>query len=103
VRANLPGKVFVRSVSGTHDSCVFTFLDALRGFMLDQQAAIAAHMDEESIRKIFARHGSLFGGLFHTAIVLWAFLRQILSDGKEALCRLPIPSRRDKHLGLDFP
>jgi hypothetical protein len=36
---------------------------------------------------VFAKHGSLFGGVFHTAIVLWAFLSQVLRDGKEASCQ----------------
>lgn len=64
-----------------------TFRDALNGFMLDQQLAFSSLLDHDVIRDVFAKHGSLFGGVFHTAIVLWAFLSQVLRDGKEASCQ----------------
>jgi putative transposase len=44
---------------------------------------------QERIERTFARHDGLFGqhGVYSTAIVLWAFLSQVLRDGKEASCQ----------------
>ena len=43
----------------------------------------------ERIRKIFQKHDGLFGttGIYNTVVVLWAFLGQVLKDGKEAACQ----------------
>ena len=65
----------------------FTFHYALQGFMLDQNLAFTELLDSEVIRRVFQKHKSHFGGVFHTAIVLWAFLGQVLRDGKEASCQ----------------
>ena len=42
----------------------------------------------EAIEQAFARHDGLFAedDLFSTPIVLWAFLAQVLRDGKGAAC-----------------
>lgn len=42
----------------------------------------------EAIERAFARNNALFGqdDIFSTAIVLWAFLAQVLRDGKGAAC-----------------
>jgi len=64
-----------------------TFRDALNGFMLDQQLAFSSLLHQDSICEVFDNHGARFGGVFHTAIVLWAFLSQVLRDGKEASCQ----------------
>jgi len=46
-------------------------------------------LTSERIEQAFARHGGLFGqhGVYSTPIVLWAFLSQVLRDGKEAACQ----------------
>ena len=46
-------------------------------------------LPENRIREIFAKHGGLFGGsgMYNTVVVLWAFLGQVLKDGKEAACQ----------------
>ena len=43
----------------------------------------------ERIERICGQHGCLFGrhGIFSTPVVLWAFLSQVLRDGKEAACQ----------------
>lgn len=64
-----------------------SFRDALKGFMLDNELPFAALLDQELVQSVFAKHRSLFGGVFHTAIVLWAFLSQALRSGKEASCQ----------------
>ncbi|MEQ1828930.1 MAG: IS4 family transposase [Pirellula sp.] len=65
----------------------FTFRDALQGFLLNQELAFAELLDKDLVREVFQKHQSYFGGIFHTAIVLWAFMSQVLRDGKEASCQ----------------
>ena len=65
----------------------FTFRDALQGFLLHDDLPFASLLDSEWIQDVFRKHQSLFGGIYHTTIVLWAFLSQVLRDGKEASCQ----------------
>ena len=46
-------------------------------------------LSSEQIERAFARHDGIFGqrGVYSTATVLWAFLSQVLRDGKEASCQ----------------
>ena len=48
----------------------------------------------ERIERICGQHGCLFGqrGIFSTPVVLWAFLSQVLRDGKEAACQAAVAS-----------
>jgi len=73
------------------------FRDALNGFMLDRELAFASLLEQSLIHEVFAKHGSLFGGVFHTAIVIWAFLSQVLRDGKEGACQSAV-ARISAHL-----
>jgi hypothetical protein len=45
-------------------------------------------LDAESIARAFRAENALFGEehIFSTAVVLWAFLAQVMRDGKEAAC-----------------
>lgn len=65
----------------------FSFRNTLQAFLVDDNLAFAELLSKEHIERVFLRHGSLHGGIFHTAIVLWAFLSQVLRDGKEASCQ----------------
>lgn len=49
-------------------------------------------LPRETIHRIFAKHNSLFAttGIYGTAVVLWAFLGQVLRDGKEASCQFAV-------------
>ena len=40
-----------------------------------------------SAERIFTNHGNLFGSVYSTVTVVWAFLSQVLRDGKEASCQ----------------
>jgi len=51
---------------------LFTFKDALQGFLIHEDLPFASILDSERIREIFRRHKSLFGGIYETSIVLWA-------------------------------
>ena len=77
----------MRGIPNRGQQCTMTFPEALSGFMLDQELAFSTLLDKDLIGQVFTKHKSLFGGVFHTAIVLWAFLSQVLRDGKEASCQ----------------
>ncbi len=47
-----------------------SFRDALDSFMLDQQLAFSSLLDQDSIRKVFAKHGALFGHLKQGDVVV---------------------------------
>jgi putative transposase len=49
-------------------------------------------LSEEKIVDVFSKHNSLFAanGIYSTAVVLWAFLGQVLRDGKEASCQFAV-------------
>jgi putative transposase len=65
----------------------FSFQNAIQGFLLHEGLGFAELLDGELIRQVFVKHRSCFGGVFHTAIVIWAFMSQVLRDGKEASCQ----------------
>lgn len=52
----------------------------------------ASVLSAERIQCVFAGHDNLFGlnSVYSTATVLWAFLAQVLRDGKEASCRAAV-------------
>lgn len=66
-----------------------TIVDA---FLAGDGLPFARLLSAERIRSVFAAHASLFGMgmIYSTATVLWAFLAQVLRDGKEASCRAAV-------------
>ena len=70
-----------------------------RGFQRIVDAFLAADglpfatvLSAERIRRVFANHDNLFGldTIYSTVTVLWAFLAQVLRDGKEASCQAAV-------------
>lgn len=59
------------------------------GFLAQDGLPFAEVVSQERIEQVFARHDGLFAqaGIYSTAVVLWAFLSQVLRDGKEASCQ----------------
>jgi len=57
-------------------------------FLRDQGLPFAQVLSARDIERAFADSGALFGqnDIFSTQIVLWAFLAQVLRDGKGAAC-----------------
>jgi len=49
-------------------------------------------LSAERIARVFAKHGNLFavGRIYSTAVTLWAFLSQVLRDGKQASCQAAV-------------
>jgi len=57
-------------------------------FLQQPGLPFAQVLNSQNLEQAFARHDGLFGedDLFSTALVLWAFLAQVLRDGKGAAC-----------------
>jgi len=65
----------------------FTFRQAAAGFLGALGLPFVDILSEKLIARVFAKHDGLFGRTSTTAIVLWAFMSQVLRDGKEASCQ----------------
>ncbi|MEQ1830024.1 MAG: hypothetical protein ABL921_28950 [Pirellula sp.] len=65
----------------------FKFQDALIAFPVERLPEL---LTEKLIREVFVKHNRFFGGIFHSAIVLWAFLCQVMRDGTNASCQAAV-------------
>jgi putative transposase len=65
----------------------FGFGDAVAGFLSQPDLPFAEILSQERMERVFAKHDGLFGRTYTTAVVLWAFMGQVLRDGKEAACQ----------------
>ena len=68
----------------------FTFASTVAGFLSCPGLPFVDILSETRIQRVFAKHHNLFGRTYSTAIVLWAFMSQVLRDGKEACCQSAI-------------
>ena len=61
-------------------------------FLAGDGLPFATVLSAKRIQRVFAEHNNLFGldSVYSTATVLWAFLAQVLHDGKEASCRAAV-------------
>ena len=75
------------SCSSSSSQSNFTFADAMAGFLHCVGLPFVDILSEHRIAKAFEKHGGFFGRTYTTPIVLWAFLSQVLRDGKEASCQ----------------
>jgi len=61
-----------------------------RSLLLEEGLPLANVLPAAEIERIFRRHDAIFGhtynAVYNTAIVLWAFLSQVLADGKMRSC-----------------
>lgn len=69
-----------------------SFQQIVAGFLATSGLPFADFLTADRIEQIFSKHGGLFGkaGIFSTPIVVWAWLSQVLSDGKEASCQAAV-------------
>lgn len=74
-------------IQDSHRADSFTFAAAVSGFLTCTGLPFVDILSEKRIQRVFAKHGCLFGRTYSTAIVLWAFMSQVLRDGKEASCQ----------------
>ncbi len=68
------------------------FLGVLASFLARPGLAVADVLSPQRILRVFSKHDNLLGinNVYSTTIVLWAFLAQVLRDGKEASCRAAV-------------
>ena len=96
-----------QSLSDSNDSGNAEFQKIVDGFLIQPGLPFAQVLTAEKIARIFRKHGGLFGGngIYNNAIVLWAFLGQVLRDGKEASCQYAVAGIISFSLqfGLDAP
>lgn len=76
------------SLSTQRGSFKNNFSVIANSFLQDPGLPFASVLDAESIQRIFCEEEALFGqaDMFSTQIVLWAFLAQMLRDGKGVAC-----------------
>lgn len=65
----------------------FSFADSLKAFLAQDGLPFSSILDGDEIASAFRRHGVSRASVYTHAIVLWAFLSQVLRDGKEASCQ----------------
>ena len=75
-----------RPVSGSSGG---GFQRVVAAFMNVPGLPLASVLSAERVERIFAKHHNLFAmdRVYSTVNVLWAFLGQVLRDGKEAACQ----------------
>ena len=63
-------------------------------FLHQQGLPFEQTLSADQIQKVFEQHDGMFavGAIYGTAVVLWAFLGQVLQDGKMAACQAAVAS-----------
>lgn len=76
------------SVDAPGQSGGASFHDVVEPFLRQPGLPFADVLEPELIERTFARHGGLFAtdDIYSTPVVLWAFLAQVLRDGKGSAC-----------------
>jgi len=65
----------------------FKFQRVLSAFSVERLPEL---LPEELLREVLGKHKCLLGGVFHSAIVTWAFLCQVMRDGTDATCQAAV-------------
>lgn len=77
----------MRSVPSPDVRRKFGFADTFQAFLMQEGLPFSSLLSAHTVSKIMARYCEPFGEIYTHAIVLWAFLSQVLRDGKEASCQ----------------
>jgi putative transposase len=84
-----------------------SFRQVAAAFLSQPGLPFAQILSAERIERIFAKHGNLFGmsAVYSTVVTLWAFLGQVLRDGKQASCQAAVAATitYQELLGLPAP
>ena len=75
------------SLPKSRRQCTFKFQRVLSAFPVERLPEL---LPEELLREVLGKHKCLFGGVFHSAIVTWVFLCQVMRDGKDARCQAAV-------------
>ncbi|MEK7293435.1 MAG: hypothetical protein AAB049_00540, partial [Nitrospirota bacterium] len=83
------------------------FQQVVAAFLAQSGLPFAGVLSAERVERIFAKHQNLFAmhGIYSTVNVLWAFLGQVLRDGKESACQAAVAAITAQRLadGLATP
>jgi putative transposase len=77
----------MRSIPNPNRGRKFDFDDTIKAFLLQDGLPFSDLLSAETIAQTFSRFCVPLTGIYTHAIVLWAFLSQVLRDGKEASCQ----------------
>ena len=84
-----------------------SFEKVLAGFLKQSGLPFSGVLTAAQVEDVFRKHDGLFGidAIYSTATVLWAFLSQVLRDGKMAACQAAVASiiTHRQLLGLSVP
>ena len=82
----------MRSVTSDRGRGNCGFQRIVDAFLAGDGLPFADVLSAQRIQRIFADHDNLFGldAIYSTMTVVWAFLAQVLRDGKEASCRAAV-------------
>ena len=69
-----------------------SFQQVVAAFLSQRGLPFASILSAERVERIFAKHGNLFGvgQIYSTSVMVWAFLGQVLRDGKQASCQAAV-------------
>lgn len=69
-----------------------SFQQVVAAFLSQPGLPFASVLSAERVERIFAKHGNLFGvgQIYSTSVMVWAFLGQVLRDGKQASCQAAV-------------
>ena len=84
----------MRSIQHSISDGSAAFRKITDAFLAQPGLPFATLLTADRIHRSFERHGGLFGrrGIYNTALTLWAFLGQVLQDGKAAACQFAVAS-----------
>ncbi len=91
----------MRSIPNPSCPRKFDFEEYIKGFLLQEGLPFADLLSAQTIAQIFQRFTQPLCGIYTHALVLWAFLSQVLRDGKEASCQSAV-ARIIAHLGRQW-
>ena len=82
----------MRNVTDSSSSVSGQFQQVVAAFLSQPGLPFAGLLSAERVQRVFAKHQNLFAmnGIYSTVNVLWAFLGQVLRDGKEAACQAAV-------------
>lgn len=82
----------MRSIVDSDHSGRGGFQQVVVAFLLQPGLPFASVLSPERVERVLAKHGGLFGqnAVFSPVLTLWAFLGQVLRDGKQASCQAAV-------------
>lgn len=82
----------MRNLTDSQSSASGKFQQVVAAFLAQPGLPFAGVLSAERVQRVFAKHQNLFAmnRTYSTVNVLWAFLGQVLRDGKEAACQAAV-------------